>query len=326
MNWLRRLFTPAPQLRLSTPRGTRLTLEALEDRQVPTTFVVAEVPGEGVLRWSSNTNSWQQLTTWNASHVAIDSAGDVAAEFPNQGVWRYEDATGWQQLTGSNVTQVAIANGNVAVENPGYGVWRYEDAKGWQNLTTWDASHIGIDAYGDVAAAFPNQGVWRYEDATGWQQLTASNVSQLAMAPNGYVVVENPGYGVWRYEDATGWKLLTGLDAGQVSIDSAGDVVGSFQFHGVFQSPGLMLFTDARGWKQITSGDPATRPGSLGFGDDGVVVTVNPPVSGNPAGIYLYKYEWLTSIIGPGAPFTEYGLHHEAISNFDPIAIGVGAQ
>jgi hypothetical protein len=35
---------------------------------------------------------------------------------------------------------LAIANGNVVVENSGYGVWRFEFALGWQNLTTWDAS------------------------------------------------------------------------------------------------------------------------------------------------------------------------------------------
>ena len=37
-----------------------------------------------------------QLTTANASALDVDANGDVAIEIPAAGVWRYEDATGWQ--------------------------------------------------------------------------------------------------------------------------------------------------------------------------------------------------------------------------------------
>jgi hypothetical protein len=136
MKWLRRLFAPAVRPRPSTPRRTRPTLEALGDRQVPSQFVVAaELPGKGVYRFfydDRGSFSAQRLTPLNATQVAADDDGDVAAAFPNQGVWRYRDLTGWQQLTASNVTQLAMAGGGaVVVENPGYGVWRYLDATGW---------------------------------------------------------------------------------------------------------------------------------------------------------------------------------------------------
>ena len=47
------------------------------------------------------------------------------------------------------------ANGDVAAEIPGFGVWRYEDATGWMQLTPADASLAAIDASGDVAVDFP---------------------------------------------------------------------------------------------------------------------------------------------------------------------------
>ena len=49
----------------------------------------------------------------------------------------------------------------VAVEIPGSGVWRYEDATGWQQLTPANASQVGVDSAGDVVAEIPGFGVWR---------------------------------------------------------------------------------------------------------------------------------------------------------------------
>jgi hypothetical protein len=123
-------------------KPVRLAVEALEDRSVPSTFV---------------------------------------GQF-DSGTWRFEDATGWQQLTPATASSVDVnANGNVVAEYPGSGVWRYRDSTGWQQLTTADASQIGIADDGAVAAEFQGSGVWRYQDSTGWQQLTTADASLIAI-------------------------------------------------------------------------------------------------------------------------------------------------
>ena len=71
-------------------------------------------------------------------------------------MWRYEDASGWRQLTTANASQVSIAgNGIVAIEIPGAGVWRFEDATTWTQLTTANASQVDVDGNGDVAIVIP---------------------------------------------------------------------------------------------------------------------------------------------------------------------------
>ena len=58
-------------------------------------------------------------------------------------MWRFEDASGWKQLTTANASLAAIdAFGDVAIENPGFGVWRWEDGFGLKQLTTADASAL----------------------------------------------------------------------------------------------------------------------------------------------------------------------------------------
>ena len=121
--------------RLTNP-SARPSLEALEDRDVPSTLA-AEFPGHGV--WSYASGTWTQLTAADASQVAADSHGDVVGEFPGQGVWLFKDGA-WQQINGHDVASLAIAysflgtpasgtytNIYVAAEFPGYGVCRYTD-------------------------------------------------------------------------------------------------------------------------------------------------------------------------------------------------------
>ena len=82
----------------------------------------------------------------------------LAAEFPGHGVWRFEDSTGWRQLTPANATQVAVgSDGNVAAEFPGQGVWRFEDSTGWRQLTPADAKILDMKSNGNVAADFLGQ-------------------------------------------------------------------------------------------------------------------------------------------------------------------------
>ncbi len=206
-------------------------------------------PGQGVYRYEDATG-WMQLTPANASQAVIDDNGDVAAEIPGAGVWRFEDASGWTQLTPADASQVSIAgNGIVAAEISGFGVWRFEDAKGWQKMTPADATHIGVDAHGDVVAAIAGAGVCRYLYTAGWAHLTPDDAAQVSIAGNGIVAAAITGFGVWRFEDAGGWKPLTPADPSQMSLDSSGDVVAAIQGAGVWR------FEDATNWEQLTPVD-----------------------------------------------------------------------
>jgi hypothetical protein len=61
--------------------------------------VTAEMAGAGVWRYTDSAN-WAQLTTTDASALAMDSIGDVFALLPGAGLWEY--SAGWQQLTTGN--------------------------------------------------------------------------------------------------------------------------------------------------------------------------------------------------------------------------------
>src|SRR4051794_26754156 len=92
-NW----FTGGPaRAYRSSPR--RPTLEALEDRTVPA-FLLSQVPGQGVWRYSDTTGQLTQLTAATADRVLVNHSGDVAGDFTGSGVWRYRDSVGWQQLS-----------------------------------------------------------------------------------------------------------------------------------------------------------------------------------------------------------------------------------
>ena len=61
------------------PTTCRLAVEELEDRLVPST-VVAEFPGNGVWRYE-DTSGWKQLTTAQASNISFNANGNVVGAF-----------------------------------------------------------------------------------------------------------------------------------------------------------------------------------------------------------------------------------------------------
>jgi len=271
MNWLKNLLGDASH-RTPAPRICRLTLEQLEDRVTPS-FAVLQYslnnfgptsdPVAGLYRYN-HASGFQSLLPSDiiADQTAINASGDVVGEFLSKGVWRYTDATNWQQLTPTDADQLAIGPGGSVVGSfHGQGVWRFEDATGWQQLTPTDAARIAIGSNGIVAGEFQGQGVWRFEDATGWQQLTPVDATQFSMSGNGIVTGEFSGMGVWRFEDATGWQQLTPADASSVRVNAVGSVVAAFPSRGTWR------FEDATGWQQLTNVDAR----QLGIGDDNEV-------------------------------------------------------
>ena len=124
----------------------------------------------------------QQLSTNNAVQVAVDEYGNRRR--PVQRRWRLAfrgRATGWRQITTTNASQVAIAgNGIVAADFGGAGVWRFAYSINWEQLTSGDAGLIAVDAESDVAATF-SDGIWVYQDGYSWFQLTGALPAGLSL-------------------------------------------------------------------------------------------------------------------------------------------------
>jgi hypothetical protein len=272
-----------------TNRSGRPTLEALEDRTVPT--MSAAFPGQGV--WVYD-DGWRQLTAANASQVAADNNGDVVAEIPGQGVWLYNG--NWQQITANNAAgldmgyfSVSYHWGNpffpstetitslyVVAQFPGQGLWRYTSFSDtnmpphgggtysnqwWQQLTTNNAYTEAVDNYGRVVAEFWGQGLWLFTDNSGWRQLTPSDATSVAIGStqpgNSRVVAEFPGYGVWRFQDNAGWQQLTAANAWTLATNANGDVVGDFRGDGVWTYSDSGTGGYGPGWNQLTAADAA---------------------------------------------------------------------
>jgi hypothetical protein len=230
--------------------------------------VLATFPGTGLTRYSLTGTAGTSVAATSAALLAtaggVSHLNDYLAEArTGAGVWRYEEPTGWAQLTipptlaiaGMTPTLVAVnENGDVAAVFPGEGVWRYRDATGWApltlpaNLAGVNATQLGIDAAGDVFALLPggasDAGLLEHTDA-GWHQLTPLAPSALAVNANGQVVGAFFGLGVYLH-NSTGWTQLTGSQATLLSMGGAGDVVGQFGSLGVYR------YTDANGWQSLS--------------------------------------------------------------------------
>ncbi len=249
----------------SQNRRVRPQLEKLEDRTVPSAVVV-EVPNSGVWRYESATG-WQQLTPADASEVAVDSQGNVAAEIPGYGVWRYENAVGWQQLTPADAALIAINAGNVAVDITSNGVWRFENATGWKELSPADPIEMQMDAAGDVVEDVSGHGVWRFQDAIGWQQLSTVDVFSLAVSDSGVIAAGINEAGVWRFENATGWKQLETGQVESVGVDNAGDV-------SITQNAVLLYHASSGSWQEVST-DTSDQVPLFGMASDGTMGLVD---------------------------------------------------
>jgi hypothetical protein len=226
----------------------RPRLEALESRDVPS-FLAAEFPGQGVWRYDSSNGSWQQMTAANASLVAADSAGNVVAQIPGQGVWLYSYGT-WQQITANNAVALDLAN---------------------YSVSTWGQPYDTVI----VAAAFPGQGLWRYTSnrqgssppTVTWTELTAADAAVVAVDGNAAVAAEFRGHGVWHFADRSGWQQLAAADASSLAIGATLNltswVVATFPGQGVWR-----IQVEVQGWQLLTASDAAT----VGINQNGDVV------------------------------------------------------
>jgi hypothetical protein len=283
MKWIRELLRSRKRsVRPAQPRPTRLTLERLEDRTVPTELI-ATFQGAGVYRFNhneyQNPEGWQQLTSVQAVSAAItesDGAGNegtVVASFQGYGTYMYSNSGGWRPLTPAVASQVGIDGAYTVAEFPGQGVWRYAQFGGWTQLTGANANSVSVDGDGDVAAAFQGYGVYLYDGSTGhWQQLAGANASQVAVGDPGNVAAVFPGFGTYLYNrSSNAWQGLTGVQATSVAINDSGKVAASFAGYGTYLYSGS--------WQQLT-GAAASQVAISGESDVGCVF---------PGSIWLWK-------------------------------------
>ena len=175
----------------------------------------------------------------------------MVADFKGQGVWFYGTSiysggsNGWQQLTPSDATSLAIGSATVIPSIPspnavpdvvaaafsGYGVWRltvdvFGHPGGSAQLTASEASAVNVNPSGDVVAEFPGWGVWSYTDsaaatqagwATGWNHLTAADATLVGIDADGNVFGQFPGWGVW-YDQVGSWQMLTASNASSLGV------------------------------------------------------------------------------------------------------------
>jgi hypothetical protein len=209
-------------------------------------MVVGQFGGQGVWQFNRALSTWVQLTPANASALADDPRGDVAASFKGFGVWLYRPATSWTQIGTGDAAALAMDSlGDVVGSFPRAGVWLFRPAVGFRQIGTGDTATLAMDPLGDVAGSFPHAGVWLYRPAVGFQQIGSGDASTLAMDALGDVVGSFPGAGVWLYQPAVGFHQIGSADATTLAMDALGDVVGSFRGHGVW------LYRPAVGFRQI---------------------------------------------------------------------------
>jgi hypothetical protein len=76
--------------------------------------------------------------------VAIDYYGRIVAEFDGYGVYEYQAATGWVNLSPANAAAVAIADGIVVGQFDGYGIIEYIPNQGWISMGTGPAGTLAV--------------------------------------------------------------------------------------------------------------------------------------------------------------------------------------
>jgi hypothetical protein len=234
----------------ATRRKLRSSCEGLEGRQL-LSMMLGQIRPWFAPRADRRRRSVRPvLETLGDRVVPTVMAGDFAG-----GVYRYEDATGWVNLTTARAYQVSVdSQGDVAVAIENQGVYRYSDATGWAHLTDALplAGTLGVYDHGFVAD-FQGQGVYRYDDRTGWAHLTGADASVLKTDDNGDFIAEFPGQGVWEqgidnYGRDIGWTQANTVDAINVAISQNGQyVAATYPGYGTYRAPNW-----SGNWEQLT--------------------------------------------------------------------------
>ena len=284
----------SPAVAVSDAANTLVSATQVETvNTVAASSTFGEFPGDGVWRYEAATG-WQQTTPVNASILVKDGVGDAFAELPGYGIWELPAGGGsYQVLSSTDASALATdARGDLVAELPGYGVYELAANGGWQQLTSANATALSINDQGQITGLFAGTGGGVYQMNAGGGWQKISPVTGSAVAAAANVtVVELPGYGVWEYA-ASGWQQLSSVNASVLGVDANGDVFGEFPGYGVLEQK-----AGTTNWKQTTPSDAST------FEVDG---------QGNVVAEFP---QYGTYILSPGAGWTQ-------ITGADSTALG----
>lgn len=139
----------------------------------PSGVVVGDFYYYGVHEFTPSTGGWAQLSPAFASQLCIDANGDVLGEFPGYGVHLHQPGSGWNMLTPLDATSIAMNDsGMIAASFSPWGTY-LDGNGGWKQISTAVADQVTVDLDGNVVGEFSGYGIHFYDSDTGeWSQLT----------------------------------------------------------------------------------------------------------------------------------------------------------
>ena len=117
--------------------------------------------------------------------IAVDAGGDAFLSIAGAGVGEFRANGTSLLLTPSAASALyADAAGDLAADFPGYGVYRYTASGGaWTPLNGHDAVALAIDATDSVFASFAGAGVAEFQSDGTVGPVNAATASLLAADP-----------------------------------------------------------------------------------------------------------------------------------------------
>ncbi len=211
--------------------------------------VVADLHGMGVVEYNRLTGALVQLNPGNPSDVSLlaaDAQGDVFADYPGYGVYRFVPAVGsWQMVNGTDAVAIATdARGDLFASFNGAGVGEFRLDGSAQLLTPKTATLLSSDAAGDLVGEFPGYGVSRRTAFSGvWVTVNGTDAEAVAIDGAGDVFASFTGAGIGEFRVDGTAALVTPSAASVLAADSQGDVTGSIPRQGVVE---FRPFSNAR--------------------------------------------------------------------------------
>jgi hypothetical protein len=226
---------------------SRLHLESLEDRLVPST--VAGSYADGVWRYDTGPAGWSHISNLQATQLDVDDAGDVYGTF-SDGLWRWQAATAsWAHLSNLSVQQFQVTAAGVLYGDFGsQGVWRWSDA-GWMTLSDLKPTQMAVSDSDTFFGCFTtgSAGTWRWSPSAGWSLLSSSvaAVAETDTAGNFVGLYTAAGQlGTWRWNPTAGWTRLSRTGGMAIAVSANGTIYENRGFSGIWRAAaGATSFT-----------------------------------------------------------------------------------
>jgi hypothetical protein len=231
-------------------KHSRLHLETLEDRLVPSTVAGSFI--DGTWRYDTTTG-WAHISDLKAERIDVDDAGNVYASYfynaTSDGLWRWSAATAsWSKPSNLRANTFEVTAGGVLYGDFGsQGVWRL-DSYGWMKLSNLDPSLIAVSDSDTFFGTFNTglAGTWRWVPTAGWSLLSSGLPSQLQTDSAGHCVGifnTTEQFGTWRWTSGSGWACLSTKLAPAIDVSANGAIYENRDTGLWRAAPGAASFT-----------------------------------------------------------------------------------